>query len=143
MSALVKRVLHGPSQRKLDVLNVEYNTQMQELKDLITSTGEGEVVYNNDIEGKCLLSNKDVAVQKVFMEKGEVFPEHAHPNCLEWIYILSGKLKYVKGNKEIIFNPGDWDIIGRSAEVHGSTAIEDTIVIATTIPKDRGYPTNG
>lgn len=81
---------------------------------------------------------KDVAIQRVFMSKGSTFLPHKH-DVHEWVVVYRGKymLNYKGEKKEqgmgdmAYFEPG---------EPHSGVLLEDTWILAITIPADKDYP---
>ena len=138
----LKKILYGKKALSLLETKQELKKHIQELKNFIVDSGDGWVTYNitGSVRGNALLSLDDIAVQEIHIPKGEQFPEHCHPNCLEWVVVKCGKLKYIKNGKNNVLHAGDWDVIGRSGEPHSGIALRDTVALAVSIPRDKGFP---
>ena len=112
--------------------------KLEELKE-----GEGrKVEYSTlygEIFGMSLFNNNKVAVQRTFMEKDSVINFHTHP-CIEVMIVYEGELKILKKDgEEIILQLGD-SIHLDVDEAHAGEALNDTWLIAVTVPADPGYP---
>ena len=114
--------------------NVEYNLEK--------GTAIGFNVYNIP----------EIAVQRVFMSKGSIFPLHTHKEN-EYVLIYKGCIKVHIKSGVIHANVGgkstqDKDMILKVADgffvppetPHSGEALEDTWMMSTTIPAGCGYP---
>lgn len=107
------------------------------LQDLVRGRGVDWVRYEME-KGTCigigLLHERAIAVQKAFMSQGSVFPMHLHGE-VEILIIYEGKIE-TKGK---VFGRGDIARI-ENGEEHTITALEDTWMVAITIPASSAYP---
>lgn len=84
-------------------------------------------------------STPDIAIAKTFIPEGTAFEPHVHTSVSEWIIVLSGKLKVF--TEEFTDTLVKYDSLKIPAnKPHSALALEDTIIIAITVPKDEGYP---
>jgi len=89
--------------------------------------------------GYPLYNNGAIAVQLVNMKAGAVFPRHTH-NSREWLLLYGGKIQFFNGKYQ-----GQVYNINECVEVlpkisHRVKALEDSWMLAITIPADKGYP---
>ena len=118
------------------------------LPNLINSINHGTITYNTSGTGSCfgtcIYNDGDVAIQRLFMEKGTIFSYHSHPCCIEWLVIKSGKLQiYYEDGHSIIIDPLITNYIVFAKECgHKIVALEDTWMLGITIPAGKGYPIN-
>lgn len=136
----------GKAIDKLD----EITTQIQFLNKLVKDRSSGLIEYKTVIGtaiGYALFKIDTVAVQRVFLSSGTVFPIHVHAEK-EWMMVYQGSMTFNFGKiesreedlkDEKICNPGDYvyfdSYIPHSAIVH-----KDSWIIAVTIPAERNYP---
>jgi quercetin dioxygenase-like cupin family protein len=94
-------------------------------------------------EGTCLGFNlyniPEVSIQRVFLSKGVNFPEHKHDDSVELVIIYCGSIKYTNNGTETILYPGDF-VYSKKGEEHFAISLEDSWVIAISIPREKGYP---
>jgi quercetin dioxygenase-like cupin family protein len=114
------------------------------LKELIKSTNPSNCTVNYQVEngtsfGLCLLSRSEVAVMELFVSKGTGWPVHIHSEEKEWGILYRGKLKVTIDGKDRVLGPGDCVFFDKEV-AHSSHAVEDTWLIATSIPRIDGYP---
>lgn len=88
-----------------------------------------------------LFNNERVAVQRTAMSKGTVFPRHKH-EAKEVIIVTFGKLKVRCDGMEKELQVGDVFYFPHGQD-HSIEALEDTWMIALTIPSAKGYPHAG
>lgn len=107
------------------------------LEDVVRKKGSDWVRYDTEVGnclGICLLHERTVAVQKAFMSKGTVFPRHVHGE-VEVLIIYEGRLEF-DGREyciaEVIHIP--------EGQEHTIKALEDTWMVAITIPASSAYP---
>lgn len=115
--------------------NHRVNNISSPLKLIRYDMGEGIIGW-----GYPLYKTPEMAVQRVFMPKGSVFPQHIH-KVTEWVITINGCYelqdcpqagKKFKGKDIAIFEPG---------EPHGGIILADTWILCITIPADmEGYP---
>jgi quercetin dioxygenase-like cupin family protein len=80
-----------------------------------------------------------VAIAKTRMTKHTILEEHIHKDSLELLVVLEGQLKLLMNNGILTLNPFDHIKIEKNTN-HIAMAMEDTLLIAVTIPKDDGFP---
>ena len=84
-------------------------------------------------------STPDIAIAKTFIPKGVAFEPHVHTSITEWVIVLSGMLKvYREGFTDTLVKYESLQIPANKP--HSALALEDTTIIAITVPKDEGYP---
>lgn len=86
-----------------------------------------------------LYSVADIAIAKTSIPKGTTFDVHSHEISGEWIIVLNGILDVHMGKESHILNKYD-SIKIIAKEPHYAIAVEDTTIIAITIPRDDGFP---
>jgi len=93
----------------------------------------GEALSNS------LYSDEDIAIAKFFIPKGIIFPTHVHKESDEWLIILEGTLGLDLEGKTIMLDK--YDSIKITADKpHKAIAVEDSTIIAITVPRDDGFP---
>jgi len=101
---------------------------------------------NNLIEygvegGKCfgvtLLSDKSIAVTKIFISKGSIFPINK-PEVVTIVSVFEGKIEIHIGKKKKVLKVGDSLRIPDNAEF-GAVALEDSWAINISIPRRTDY----
>jgi len=95
-------------------------------------------VSNGTAIGFGLLNQPEVAVQKIFISKGSIFPQHEH-DVIEIGVIFAGEVEINVGDTPIRFRVGDVIKLQKN-ERHSVKAIDDSWIIAIVIPRDDGYP---
>lgn len=112
-------------------------TRALTLKDFVRGRGTDWVRYEM-LRGTCigvsLLHERAIAVQKTFMSKYSVFPLHLHEE-IEILVIYEGGIETLGK----VFKAGDIARI-ENGEEHTVTALEDTWMVAITIPASSAYP---
>lgn len=88
--------------------------------------------------GYSLLNRDAVAVMELFISKGTEFPQHLHQRENEWLIVYKGSMKIIKEKEEIIINKGE-AIQLKPNEPHSSITLEDTWLIAISIPRIEGF----
>jgi len=108
--------------------------------DYVLSTNLSVVEYPA-IKGTCygfpLYRNKDVSIIRVFMSKGSIFPEHLHPESVEYYIVYRGSLEYTNysTNHTRIINVGE-SAASCPKQSHNITALEDCEFVVIKIPPD-------
>lgn len=127
--------------------NIAGNGGLERLRELTARLPDLTVLSGGAIEygiqggtayGTGLYNVKDVAVQKLFMEKGTTFPEHAHDE-FEFCVIYKGRLSVEKEGEKCELGIADFMAFDPGV-VHSATALEDTSLILITVPSGKGYP---
>ena len=115
------------------------------LVDLATVGSFDNITNYKTIEdiGTCfgigLLYKKEIAVQEMFLSKDTKFPFHAHDPEVEFGIVYKGLLEVNIDGEKTKVGVGDC-IKFNPTEIHASKALEDTWLIAISIPKVDGYP---
>lgn len=112
------------------------------LSDLVGYTDNDGINYrvkNGEARANCLISSESICVQKLFLKKGTVFTFHTHEHSTEYVILYKGKIKLTrKDGFDLLINSG-FAIIEMGV-IHGGEAIEDSLLITTTVPGDiEGY----
>jgi len=105
---------------------------------------EGISYFNVDVvEGEAtfypLYVSDDYAVARYFAKKGTVHGSHVHEGITEYCIIVSGKMKFVYGDREDKFGALECVVIWPDIP-HGAEFLEDTWLIGVTIPGEGGWP---
>lgn len=114
------------------------------LSEMIHNPGSVRSYIEYDVEdgsaiGFGLLSQKEVGVQKLFISSGTTFPNHIHDKEVEFGILFEGKLEVeINGEKQIV-EKGEC-VKFCCKDIHGARALEDTWLIAVSIPRIDGYP---
>ena len=110
------------------------------LPNLVQSSDNGITQYKT-IKGTAigfgLMNESHVAVQRFFMSKGTIFPSHTHPEN-EVIVVYIGQFEHTVDCKTIILKTGESYHIPPNI-CHSGIALEDTWMIAITVPGGKGY----
>ena len=102
---------------------------------IVEYTTEGPKIY-----GKCLHNEEAFAIQLVTIPKGSTFPSHKHNKpIVEYGIVIEGVLMITINNLRTKIGPGE-HIRVPPESLHEAEALEDTRVIAVTIPRDPGFP---
>ncbi len=113
---------------------------------LASFPADGAVEYR--IDGTCigfnLWNENRISVQRCFLSSGAVFPEHSHKKSAEWLIVYTGMLRIRYGDDVDVMtvSPGECSQLA-VGQLHTVEALEDTWMIAVTVPADPGYPTGG
>lgn len=125
--------------QKLEVLT----EALAPLNKFVNGTPCDLMVY--DIEGTCLaeglLNIPGVAVARSFMSRDSVFPRHGHDET-EWLIIYQGSIEVATTEAVNVYSNGAGVAVYPGQE-HTVKALEDTWMVAITIPASRGYATHG
>jgi quercetin dioxygenase-like cupin family protein len=159
LANMVNSFMHSlVTSKPIPILNGDNNlrklTKLTEdlvpLLDLVMKKHDNVVEYNTMNDGVCfgvnLYNDGNIGIQKAFQKRGTQLPPHCHPGCTEWLIIISGALLIqFSSGIELIINTDPYSnvIAFQEQDVHQATAIEDTWMIAITIPAGEGYPTDG
>ncbi len=86
-----------------------------------------------------LLAREEVAVQRVFLSFGSKFPRH-QLNETEFLIPYIGSLKVTINGETTLYKPGEACVLPPNTP-HSTEAMEDTYIVAVTVPADeKGYP---
>ena len=86
-----------------------------------------------------IYSIQDVAIAKTLIPKGTNFNTHQHNISAEWVIVLDGILDVTIEADSVILKKYD-SIKIDAAKPHSAIAVEDTTIIAITVPRDEGHP---
>ena len=119
----------------------EIEAIIPKLSDLVNSNspdikydvGDGTAIGFN------LYNNGEIAVQRTFLSKGTIFPEHIHSDSVEIIIIYKGKGRCNINGVSKEFGVGEYCFVDTGLP-HSWEILEDTWLIGITIPATEGYP---
>ncbi len=63
------------------------------------------------LAGSNVSTGDTLTLGRVVIRRGQSNPRHAHSNCCEALYLLSGRLRHTVGTEEVILEPGDTLIV--------------------------------
>ncbi len=110
------------------------------LEVLMQTEGLSTVGILSKEPGVNLYSENAFAIKRVYVKEGTKFISHKHkPPIVEYIIVISGKYKHIENNKEKILGPQDFWVVKKNI-IHEGIALEDTLLVAITVPRDPGYP---
>lgn len=141
---------------------MEESEHLKNLEELIPLLSDLTISNSPDTEydvgdiGTCfgfyIYQNDKIAVQRAFMSKGTMFPNHTHDEK-EYVVVYMGKIKVLTKNKRHLSGAEskklDYPILGvgdgiffKQGEPHSVEALEDSWLICMTIPPGKGYPSD-
>ena len=142
----------------VDLSKLEEQTKkLKYLNDVVLSEHKEFIEY--DVEdgtaiGFGLFNTNEIGVQRTFMSKGTIFPEHQHIEqeyilvyrgsveiCCDETYTINSR-KLNDSTSPVILNSGDCAYFQPNAN-HKIKALEDSWVIGIIIPSVEGYPNAG
>ena len=94
---------------------------------------------NGEVFSQALVSEEAVGVQLVYMIKGTDIPEHIHDNEVEHVIVYQGLFHLYHKGQERSIQVGEHACF-LAGEPHRGTMLENTIIVAITIPRAEGYP---
>jgi quercetin dioxygenase-like cupin family protein len=109
---------------------------------------EYPVVGEGSARAWTLMNDSRVSVARFMLAEGTVYPPHSHPVAKEWVIVYSGRLLVeVRGavscahfhGQESVIRAGQCVHFNRG-QIHQATALDDTELVAITIPRDDAYP---
>ena len=103
----------------------------------------GSITTYNFESGSAISENiysiPEIGIAKTFIKGGTTFDIHQHELSGEWIIVLNGELKiYIKSEFQTLYKYDSVKIDAKKP--HFAIAIQDTTIIAITIPRDDGFP---
>lgn len=102
---------------------------------LNSKEGYSEVIKG--IELKTISYGKNTLMTEVYLKKGSVLPEHAHPHE-QTGYLVKGSIRLEMNGSAKIMKPGDsWNIPGNT--VHKAETLEDSVAIEIFSPLREDY----
>ncbi len=99
----------------------------------LTTWEKTEAEQLNDKITRRVLHGQHATLARFFLAKGAVVARHAHESE-QYSAVLSGALKMIFDNREIVLRPGDVMLIS-SHEPHAAEALEDTMVQDVFAPR--------
>ena len=115
--------------------------KIKQLENLVLER-TGDVIEYNVTVGRCighgLFNVNNIAVQQVTITSGTIFPIHSHPEK-EFLFVYKGSIRYKYSGQEKICNANN-SIYFEPWQDHTCEALEDSYLIAITVPASEGYP---
>src|SRR6202030_5812 len=98
-----------------------------------TSWKTMEIEQLNDKLSRQMISGENATISQLFLKRGAVVPRHSHVNE-QYSWIISGKLKFVFDDREIMVGAGEFLLIPPNVP-HSAIAEEDTVDIDIFAPR--------
>jgi quercetin dioxygenase-like cupin family protein len=98
-----------------------------------TSWKAVEVEKLNDLLSRQMISGDNATVSQLLLKRGAVVPRHSHVNE-QYSWIMSGKLKFVFDDREIVVGAGEFLLIPPNVP-HSAIAEEDTVDVDIFAPR--------
>jgi quercetin dioxygenase-like cupin family protein len=92
-----------------------------------------EVEKLNDMLSRQMISGDNATVSQLLLKRGAVVPRHSHVNE-QYSWIMSGKLKFVFDDREIVVGAGEFLLIPPNVP-HSAIAVEDTVDVDIFAPR--------
>ena len=92
-----------------------------------------EVEKLNDLLSRQMISGDNATVSQLHLKRGAVVPRHSHVNE-QYSWIMSGKLKFVFDDREIVVAAGEFLLIPPNVP-HSAIAEEDTVDVDIFAPR--------
>ncbi len=92
-----------------------------------------EIEQLNDKLSRQMISGENATISQLFLKKGAVVPRHSHTNE-QYSWIVSGSLKFIFDDREILIGAGDILVIPPNA-AHTAVALEDTVDVDIFAPR--------
>jgi quercetin dioxygenase-like cupin family protein len=92
-----------------------------------------EVEKLNDTISRQMISGDNATVSQLLLKRGAVVPRHSHVNE-QYSWIISGKLKFVFDDREIVVGAGEFLLIPPNVP-HSAIAEEDTVDVDIFAPR--------
>jgi quercetin dioxygenase-like cupin family protein len=92
-----------------------------------------EIEQLNDKLSRQMISGENATISQLFLKKGVVVPRHSHLNE-QYSWIISGALKFVFDDREILAGAGDVLVIPPNVP-HSAVALEDTVDVDIFAPR--------
>jgi quercetin dioxygenase-like cupin family protein len=80
-----------------------------------------------------MISGQNATIAQIVLKKGATVPRHSHINE-QFAWIVSGELKFVFDDREIVAGAGDVVVIPPN-EPHSAVALEDTVDVDFFAPR--------
>ena len=94
--------------------------------------------FNGEVSTEALAHSPEMAMAKLTMAKGTVFPQHTH-TMLEIFIIITGKVEFYMCDETWNVSAGQ-PLYTLPNVPHGGKALEDTVMLTITVPADPSYP---
>lgn len=98
-----------------------------------TSWKETELEKLNDKISRQMISGENATVSQLLLKRGAMVPRHSHVNE-QYSWIISGKLRFVFDDREIVVGAGDFLLIPANVP-HSAVAEEDTVDVDIFAPR--------
>lgn len=92
-----------------------------------------EIEQLNDKLTRQMISGQNATISQLVLKKGATVPRHSHVNE-QYSWIVSGQLKFVFDDREIVAGAGDVLVIP-AHEPHSAVALEDTVDVDIFAPR--------
>jgi len=92
-----------------------------------------EMEQLNDKLSRQMISGENATISQLLLKKGAVVPRHSHMNE-QYSWIISGTLKFVFDDREILVGAGDILVIPPNVP-HSAVAVEDTVDVDIFAPR--------
>ncbi|HEV7966726.1 MAG TPA: cupin domain-containing protein [Candidatus Acidoferrales bacterium] len=92
-----------------------------------------EVEQLNDKLTRQMISGENATISQLLLKKGATVPRHSHRNE-QYSWIVSGALKFVFDDEEILAGAGDVLVIPPNVP-HSAVALEDTVDVDIFAPR--------
>jgi quercetin dioxygenase-like cupin family protein len=92
-----------------------------------------EVEKLNDKLSRQMISGENATISQLLLKKGASVPRHSHMNE-QYSWILSGALKFVFDDREILVGEGEILLIPANV-AHSAVALEDTVDVDIFAPR--------
>ena len=92
-----------------------------------------EIEQLNDKLSRQMISGENATISQLLLKKGAVVPRHSHMNE-QYSWIISGALKFVFDDREILVGEGEILVIPANA-AHSAVALEDTVDVDIFAPR--------
>jgi quercetin dioxygenase-like cupin family protein len=92
-----------------------------------------EIEQLNDKLSRQMISGENATISQLLLKKGAVVPRHSHMNE-QYSWIISGALKFVFDDREILVGAGDVLVIPPNVP-HSAVALEDTVDVDIFAPR--------
>lgn len=118
----------------------ELTDRLPPLVDLIATRAESVEyeVSQGTVHGFGLWKDTQLAVQRAYLSKGAAFPRHSH-EAYEYLIVYRGRLRVKLNGDEQIVKTGEAAIL-QPGQAHSVEALEETWILAVTVPAVEGYP---
>lgn len=93
----------------------------------------------SDSISRRMVSGAQGTLARVVLKRGAVVPRHSHVNE-QFSWILSGALKFVFDDRELVARAGDLVLIPAN-EPHAAEALEDTVDVDFFVPRREDWIT--